>query len=460
MQFPIRLSCILLCFTLLGCGALPVSPVEAETPWTPEAVCQSRAVDGGALETRSYTMENQDLVQFGRFTASRDLAQAAPLSLPRKSGTIWAFVPGKGWRTLEQPGRYVCSLLMAGFDDGSSLMAYPPQKWQPLRNSCRRFAGFGGVELSETELRLYAPAVPSGGSAEYTLVSSRDALLDWSNMSLYMTLWTGYANDKEGRWCFDGYYWPSPGSYVPSGANVYYPMTDAYLCKSYLYFEPYYRLAADLALPMLDVMAQRQNAQGFFPTQAESAWLSGDYGIGAGFYDTRFNTGLMELYCMAYLRHGLFREVIDRYVAFYLSHAEAHHTATPNGGWLVEDYSHPAGGRPTLTALNHQLAEILLLCHLSDALGDNRLQTLAGQMIKAIEDTEAGWVLSDHNLNYAFYPDGRFSGQDYPYLTYNDLYELQKELERRGAGRNAALDRLMAEKRAWMDANGITEYKK
>ncbi len=393
MRLSIPLTCILLCFALFGYGALLTPLVEAETPWRLEAVCESQALTGGSLETRSYQMENQDLVQFGRFTASREMDKVIPISLPRKSGVIWGIVPDKGWQTLDKPGRYVCSLLMAGFDDGSSLMAYPPQKWQPLINSCRRFVGFGGVELTETELRLYVTAVPVGGSAEYTLVTSQEPLLDWSNVSRYMTLWTGYANDQEGRWCFDGYYWPSPSSYIPSGENVYYPMTDAYLCKSYLYFEPYYRLAADLALPMLDVMAERQ--RGFFPTQAQSVWLSNDYGIGAGFYDTRFNADLMELYCMAYVRHGLFRDVIDRYVAFYLSHAEAHHKETQNGGRLIEDYSHPAGGKPTHTSLNHQLAEILQLYHLYDALGDGRLNTLAGQMIRAIEDTESGWPMSN-----------------------------------------------------------------
>jgi len=426
--------------------------------WTLEAISETQDFDGGLLDTRSYKMKNSDLVQFGCFTASQNLNSAVLTVLPRKDGFICAFVPGQGWRMLDQPGRYVCSLLMAGSDDGSSVMAYPPQSWQPLTNACRRFLGFGGVELTETELRFYAPAIPAGSLADYTLVVSDEPLLDWNNIS--WDLWDNYANGGEGRWGFDGYYWPSPDSYIPSGSNVYYPMTDAYLCRSYLGLEPYYRLAADLALPMLDVMSGRQNVQGFFPTTAQSTWLSGDYGIDANFYDTRFNSDLMELYCTAYVRHGLFKDVIDRYLAFYFCHAVDHHTETWNGGWLVNDYSNPAGGRPTHTSLNHQLAEAILLYRLYDALGNDHLHTLAGRMLQAIEDTETGWLMSDNNLNYAVYPDGHFGGKDYPYLTYNDLFDMQKELEKRGLGQNASLDRLMTEKQKWMDRNGITQYKK
>ena len=109
--------------------------------------------------------------------------------------------------------------------------------------------------------------------------------------------------------------------------------------------------------------------------------------------------------------------------------------------------------------MNHQLAEILLLYHLSDSLQDPQLSALADRMLLAITDTTASWIQPNSNLHYAVYPDGSYGGLDYPYLTYNDLYAVQKELEARRGSRDPELDRLMANKKLWMDANGITGYR-
>lgn len=98
--------------------------------------------------------------------------------------------------------------------------------------------------------------------------------------------------------------------------------------------------------------------------------------------------------------------------------------------------------------------------HLSDTLSDATLTELADRMLQAISDTLPDWIRSsDFNLHYAVYPDGTFGGIDYPYLTYNDLYNLQTELISRRGSRDAGLDILMQAKKLWMDTNGITGYK-
>jgi hypothetical protein len=48
---------------------------------------------------------------------------------------------------------------------------------------------------------------------------------------------------------------------------------------------------------------------------------------------------------------------------------------------------------------------------------------------------------------------------DYPYLTYNDLYNVQNDLERILGMRNPVLDTLMQSKKLWMDKQGIIGYK-
>ena len=47
---------------------------------------------------------------------------------------------------------------------------------------------------------------------------------------------------------------------------------------------------------------------------------------------------------------------------------------------------------------------------------------------------------------------------DYPYLTYNDLFTMQKTLLTRNGEENTALRALMESKLRWMTQQGITGY--
>ena len=49
---------------------------------------------------------------------------------------------------------------------------------------------------------------------------------------------------------------------------------------------------------------------------------------------------------------------------------------------------------------------------------------------------------------------------DYPYLTYNDLLELQRLWTKRHGTANEAVSKLIVSKLAWMNKNGITGYNK
>ena len=97
---------------------------------------------------------------------------------------------------------------------------------------------------------------------------------------------------------------------------------------------------------------------------------------------------------------------------------------------------------------------------LSDALADDSLSALADRMLLAVDETGEDWVLPDGNLHYQVSQDGEYGNTDYPYLTYDDLFKLQKYLSDRFSRTDPVLDLLMQHKRAWMDANGITAYMK
>ena len=134
--------------------------------------------------------------------------------------------------------------------------------------------------------------------------------------------------------------------------------------------------------------------------------------------------------------------------------------ATENGGWLIPDYWHPDEHTTPHLSLNHQLAECLALYHAADLLNRKDLRALADRMLLAIVDTGSGWVMPNHNLYYSIKPDGTYVEGDYPYLTYNDLYDLRKYLSSSERPELETLTYLMGEKLQWMQNNGVTGYEK
>lgn len=430
----------------------------------PVAQLETQTVPNGQIRFRNYALNNGDQVSFRSFQATASVSSGtSAASFRAKSGTVHFYNATNGWTT--QPlssGTYLATMAVIDTPE-FSLMTYLPQSWEPLYNGSRQYLSTGTLQIRQDEdgylIHICLPTLQSGQNADYTIVTSKEPLIDWEYPNCE-TLWSGYANAGEGRWCYDGYYWPSPSTYIPSGTNVYYKMTAAYLCRSLVGVAYAYRLADDLGQCMMDVMSLQQNDYGFFPTMPGSTWLSTDYGIAPGFYDTRFNTELVGMFVSAWERYGYsqFRDVVLKYASFFQDYAASHHYETVSGGWLVQDYYHPNGNQPTHTSLNHQLAEALLLYRISDMLPEPALAELADKMLLAIEDTIPNWIRYDSNLHYAFYPDGTYGGVDYPYLTYNDLYQMQEELEARFGSRSAGLDRLMQAKKVWMDANSVTGY--
>ena len=419
-------------------------------------------------DTRTYDPQNGDTVLFGATPGPMGYGSVvAEFTAP--GGTLHLWQKDK-WLTLPlRQGRYDGSLFVLDGTDGGSDMAYLPQCWQTLEYGSRRWQPEGDGFLRVTRqkgggyrLQLCTGRVETGQTADWTLVQSEERLLDWSGQYTAV-LWGSYGNTGQGRWCYDGYYWPAPETYQPHGENVYYAMVDAYLCRSLINLAAQQnggRLSWDLAGATLTVMADRQNEQGYFPTQCPSTWLMEDYGVGAGFFDTRFNTDLIDLFCQAETLYGdaRFTDVLDRYAAFYLDWAAAHHTETANGGWLLWDYSQGDSGA-THSSLNHLLAQAQTAWRLYDRTGDARLDQLARRILTAVEDVGDGWIRpGDGNLHYAVYPDGTVGGEDYPYLTYNDLFLMQQTLRQRLGRESDLLARLMESKKAWMDRNGVTGY--
>ncbi len=217
----------------------------------------------------------------------------------------------------------------------------------------------------------------------------------------------------------------------------------------------------------LYIQAQNLEKQGYMKTLPRSNWLYKDYGIEAGFFDTRFNTDLGISFIEAYRKfnEARFLNYALQYGNFFKEFADKYHYTLVNSsgdeGWLVQDYYHEKENyRLPHTSLNHQLYEIRFLYMLGEITGDACFKSLGDRMLKGIEITCGSWIKEDNDLHYCCYSNGEFGGVDYPYLTYNDLFILQKLLEDTGIGRNQYLQKLMDAKKIYMDANGITAYKK
>ena len=263
------------------------------------------------------------------------------------------------------------------------------------------------------------------------------------------------------RWSMDGYYFPAPESYNPGGGNVLYCNPASYTATALVSY-PTSRLSYVLGYAMMKTIVRNQNELGYFPTTPESMWLSTDFGIKENFYDTRFNTDLAHGLLYAHYRYDdpAFLLAVRRYIEFFLWFAEEHHYDI-DGGWLIEDYWSADEKLPTHVSLNHHLAEINYLIRHYTATKDERCLELLNRMLDGVRNTEEQWIMEDGNLEYGLYYTGTYNTmRDYPYLTYNDLFETRQLLKRHMDREEPFIERLMATKREWMDRNGVTEYRK
>ena len=428
---------------------------------------ERRSVTGGLIrKERQYTLDNGDCVIFGRLSAGKDAAYHAVRTdrLDAGTGTIWYYDTDKRDWASEPLGEMELGTTCVYIDgDVQDCFIYVPIGYELLGNCSLRENGSRGFlrifrSGNHWSIRMFGASLHAGEVCDYTVVTSaaEEDLIDFS-LPNYRDNWKNYCHDGDGRWCYDGYYFPAADTYIPTGPGVLYRCVDAYFASSMSWQTEIVRCAFDLSPALLDTMALQQTGEGYFPSMSESTWLKGDYGIPAGYYDTRFNSDLMLLFHTQMEKTGGFEEVADRYLAFYQDFAREHHYETDSGGWLVWDYNRSTS--PVHCSLNHQLTEIRVLYHFDQLLDRPELTALADRMLLGVEDTCRSWIMEDGNLHYCRLPDGSFGKEDYPYLTYNDLYTLQKELLAMGRERNETLDTLMASKLAWMQANGVTGYK-
>ena len=422
-------------------------------------------------DSREYQLPNGDLFYQQRlsyYEDARDQQQvvAAVIHVQGNGGTIRRYDPiAQAWNIGElAEGQYAGHMYFIDTDQQSLIITAPLNYYSRTNQTLEAVPDDTGSleirrEADDWLVILYARTLP-GGQSEYFYLRGEDPLIDWSQSG--SSAWSSYDFSYNNRWCYVGYYYLAPSQYIPSGENYYHRLPAAYIASQMAFNDS--RGAQDLALCMLDVMLELQNKAGWFPTYAGTDWLLQDYQIGPGFYDTRFNSDLMKAVIQLAQSYQIeeFTRAAWRYGTFYLGMAAANHfditDAAGQTGWLVYDYYSPAAQSPTHCSLNHQAAEIMVLYRLNELTGDPQYEQLAQKMLLGITNLGSRWIKGNGSLHYAYLPDGNCGMDDYLYLTYNDLYQLQQLLVKRYGQENAGLAQLLATKLAWLQRNHVSGY--
>ncbi len=472
-----RRACAAVLAIWLLCGALPTAlAASAGAKQTLESNMGTisvetfyRSLAAGQTSTRQYQYENGDVFQSVRFApAGTGSGCVETLYFAGTAGEL-RYYADDAWQIEPlQTGVYPAGMYFFQVGEQAAIVSLP-RCYQDRANDCIEALpaqdGFMVVSAVGTGflVRLMVPPAPDGSYFTYYLLQGSGAAIDWSRSDA-QSQWSGFQMEDANRWTYRGYYYTAPYNYIPTGEHYFHRIPVSYIPIKMLDCPDL--AARELAIPMLHVMLELQNASGYFPTRAGSEWLLGDYQISANFYDTRFSTDMALGLLSAYERYGVapFWEAAKAYGDFLVWYAQQTHRVYTNAqtgesGWLLGDYWDADGNLPVHTSLNHQLCETLFLYRLEHLTGETVYGETADRMLQGLTAVGTDWLQPDGNLWYSIDPDGTMGGTEYPYLTYNDLYDLQNMLQICRGGRDPVLQQLMDSKLQWMQANGIEGYK-
>jgi hypothetical protein len=299
-------------------------------------------------------------------------------------------------------------------------------------------------------------------TGEIWALESTERLIDWKQPDME-AIWKLLDFNQKQKWLSTGFYEKTPGTYRPTGANIYWRNPANYLARSFV-ITGRSRAADDLGWMMLSSSLSGQTSSGYWKTGPFSTWLWNDYRIGAGFYDSRFNTEMAHMMLKGYqkYRDPRFSEATYKYVKYLINHIDTQKIIVKEGkreGWLIPDYSFEGSHAKTHASLNHMLEEINYLYDLYLHSRYPKYKQYADNILEGIRITHKNWMKENGDLHYAYLPSGRMGLTDYPYLTYNDLVETQRLLTLINKKRDPVLEQLMVSKKQWMDRNNVTGYR-
>ena len=264
----------------------------------------------------------------------------------------------------------------------------------------------------------------------------------------------------------DGFYYEKPITYDPCSREE--PEGDMYVYKSA--FSSLHRSLLEancgayvrlMGLHLLYTRIESFNDEGFIPNPCTSLWLLEDYGIGAGFYDTRFNTDAVRtlLFAEKSCSDPLIRETAERAIGYFLDLYENHSFSAAGERWTPDYLSGDRTVASTHASLNHLLGEGLMFVEAGLAYSRQDFIDAGLELYGAAERTSDMWIRENGDLWYGISTGGEMVRDDYVSVTYNDLVAVAQQLYELGVlEQYPGIRSLLASKEEWLRANGAEQY--
>lgn len=304
-------------------------------------------------------------------------------------------------------------------------------------------------------------ALPSGGTGSFTEqwgLISKEKLVDWGDKPSVDAIRIADMN-RVRKWGGDGQYYALPVGYSPYSAAGFYRNSANHIGNKFITGGCKGRMFEDYGFVTADTLVRTQNDDGFWATSPLSDWLYKDYKIGAGFFDTRWDTEAALSLLRAYRKYGepAALEAACKFADFYCGFTSEHSYKTENEGILVYDYGFaPIPGIKTHVSLNHLLNEMNFLLEMHITTENKTYADTAGKILKGIRDTSSSWKNpASGDLYYAYMGEGKYGLTDYPTLTLNDLKYSRSLIKQVFGTEDAAIAKLMAIKEKYLTAHQI-----
>ncbi|MGG3449045.1 hypothetical protein [Domibacillus aminovorans] len=188
-------------------------------------------------------------------------------------------------------------------------------------------------------------------------------------------------------------------------------------------------------------------------TEYTSTWLKEKYNITAPYVDTRHNE-LIVIYL-----HRIGKELgvpelekaLPEYSDYLLNLISIDNVVRAEKGYLPADYYSPQQGKQRIHAsLNHALGEANMLIDAYHATGHKKYLLAVREIRGGIESVGSDWIRPNGDLWYQINRDGTFDGNDYEYLTLNDLEGHEKKWATLGGNPSPVLQKLIKSKKAYL----------
>ncbi|HEX2925774.1 MAG TPA: hypothetical protein VHP38_05890 [Ruminiclostridium sp.] len=289
-------------------------------------------------------------------------------------------------------------------------------------------------------------------------ILSLDPMVDWNNNSAFNTM---IKMDFESGTLFfsDGAYRENMSNYIPRSETVktYFKNPAGLQVRACKWVLNKGSLFRTVGVYTMYAFADSIGEAGYIPTQPMSEWLQSDYNIKYNFYDTRFNsdtiTSLIYIYKDYPDKYILGK--INKYINFYKNYYRTKQYKI-GSAIFVPDYMDSSGkNKINPTSLNHFIAETEVMFLHYQLTKDEESYSIATEMLNSINLTSTNWIRPNGDLWYRITPEGKFTTDDYPLVTYNDLVFFRQILRSVEGNIPPEIDKMYSSKEKWAKSHGF-----